>query len=124
MHHRLVKSSGARGSLPFDAVVTLSQKAVERSGEARPGHRTGINPKPSWPAWLRQQQFLLPDVDIDEQSRLAWPQACAATAVSASNHRFTGKVTIEKFEGDVRVERFDDRAIWELMYFGKARPSA
>jgi hypothetical protein len=39
-------------------------------------------------------------------------------------HRFAGKVTIEKFERDVRVERFDDRAIWELMYFGKARPSA
>ena len=36
-------------------------------------------------------------------------------------HRFTGKVEIEKFEGSVRVERFDDRAIWELMYFGKAR---
>jgi hypothetical protein len=39
-------------------------------------------------------------------------------------HRFAGKVTIEKFERDVRVERFDDRAIWELMYFGKARPGA
>jgi hypothetical protein len=40
-------------------------------------------------------------------------------------HRFTGKVTIEKFENDVRVEMFDDHAIWELMYFGKARaPSA
>ena len=39
-------------------------------------------------------------------------------------HRFTGKVTIEKFERGLRVERFDDRAIWELMYFGKARPSA
>ena len=37
-------------------------------------------------------------------------------------HRFTGKVTIERFEGGVRTERFDDRAIWELMYFGKARP--
>jgi hypothetical protein len=37
-------------------------------------------------------------------------------------HRFTGTVIIEKFEGGVRVERFDDRAIWELMYFGKARP--
>jgi len=36
-------------------------------------------------------------------------------------HRFTGKITIEKFERDVRVERFDGRAIWELMYFGKAR---
>jgi hypothetical protein len=39
-------------------------------------------------------------------------------------HRFTGKVTIEKFEGGVRTERFDDRAIWELMYLGKARPGA
>jgi hypothetical protein len=37
-------------------------------------------------------------------------------------HRFTGNVTIEKFEGGGRVERFDDRAIWELMYFGKTRP--
>jgi len=36
-------------------------------------------------------------------------------------HRFTGKVTMEKFEKDVRVETFDDHAIWELMYFGKAR---
>ena len=38
-------------------------------------------------------------------------------------HRFTGKVTIEKFEKDVRAEIFDDQAIWELMYFGKTRNS-
>ena len=38
-----------------------------------------------------------------------------------SYHRFTGKVTVEKFEGGVRVERFEDHAIWELMYFGKTR---
>ena len=37
-------------------------------------------------------------------------------------HRFTGKVTVEKFERGARVECFDDHAIWELMYFGKARP--
>jgi hypothetical protein len=36
-------------------------------------------------------------------------------------HRFTGKVTVEKFEGGLRVERFADHAIWELMYFGKTR---
>ncbi len=36
-------------------------------------------------------------------------------------HRFTGKATIEKFEKAVEVERFDARAIWELMYFGKTR---
>jgi hypothetical protein len=37
-------------------------------------------------------------------------------------HRFTGKVTIEKFEGDARTEIFEDHAIWELMYFGRTRP--
>src|SRR5882672_10809453 len=37
-------------------------------------------------------------------------------------HRFTGKVTVDKLERGVLVERFDGRAIWELMYFGKARP--
>jgi len=36
-------------------------------------------------------------------------------------HRFTGKVVVEKFENDVSVERFEAPAIWELMYFGKAR---
>jgi hypothetical protein len=36
-------------------------------------------------------------------------------------HRFTGKVTLEMFERDVCVERRDDFAIWELMYFGKTR---
>jgi hypothetical protein len=36
-------------------------------------------------------------------------------------HRFSGKVTIEKFKKDVRMEIVDDHAIWELMYFGKAR---
>ena len=37
-------------------------------------------------------------------------------------HRFTGKVTVEKFDKDMRVEIFDGPAIWELMYFGKVRP--
>jgi Diels-Alderase, C-terminal domain len=37
-------------------------------------------------------------------------------------HRFTGKVTVEKFQRGLRAERFEDHAIWELMYFGKARP--
>ena len=35
-------------------------------------------------------------------------------------HRFTGKVTVEKFDQDMRVKIFDRLAIWELMYFGKA----
>jgi len=36
-------------------------------------------------------------------------------------HRFTGRVTLERFERGVRVEHFEDRSIWELMYFGKTR---
>ena len=42
-------------------------------------------------------------------------------AFDGAYHRFTGKVTIEKFEKDVRAEIFEDQAIWELMYFGKAQ---
>src|SRR5258708_9522485 len=37
-------------------------------------------------------------------------------------HRFTGKVTIEKFEERVCVERFEDRAISDLMSLGKPPP--
>jgi hypothetical protein len=36
--------------------------------------------------------------------------------------RFTGKATVEKFEGGRLAERFSDPAIWELMYLGHARP--
>ena len=38
-----------------------------------------------------------------------------------ADHRFAGKVTIERLEGDARVERVDGYAIWELMYFGRSR---
>jgi len=37
--------------------------------------------------------------------------------------RFTGRATVEKFEGGQVVERFSDPAIWELMYLGHARPT-
>jgi hypothetical protein len=42
-------------------------------------------------------------------------QGAAATTASPA------KITIEKFERGVPVERFEDRANWELMYFGKTR---
>lgn len=44
--------------------------------------------------------------------------------VDSAYLRFTGKATVEKFEGDRQVERFSDPAIWELMYLGHARPPA
>jgi hypothetical protein len=50
--------------------------------------------------------------------------AARLIGLDGAYHRFTGKVTIVKFERSLRVERFDDRAIWDLMHFGKARPQA
>jgi len=44
--------------------------------------------------------------------------------VDAAYLRFTGKTTVEKFDGDRLVESFSDPAIWELMYLGHARPPA
>jgi hypothetical protein len=36
--------------------------------------------------------------------------------------RFTGQLRIEHYKGEQLVERHTDDALWELMYFGKARP--
>ncbi|MFT3757198.1 MAG: lipocalin-like domain-containing protein [Pseudoxanthomonas sp.] len=38
--------------------------------------------------------------------------------------RLTGKATIEEIESGQTIERHEDKAIWELMYFGHARPPA
>jgi hypothetical protein len=38
--------------------------------------------------------------------------------------RFTGNVTLEHFVNDQSVEKIQDDAIWELMYFGHAQPPA
>lgn len=35
--------------------------------------------------------------------------------------RFTGRLEIERYEGERLAERHTDDALWELMYFGKAR---
>jgi predicted secreted hydrolase len=36
--------------------------------------------------------------------------------------RFVGEVRIERYEGETLAESYVDDALWELMYFGKARP--
>jgi hypothetical protein len=36
--------------------------------------------------------------------------------------RFAGEVRIERYQGEQLVENHTDDALWELMYFGKARP--
>ena len=35
--------------------------------------------------------------------------------------RFTGDMRVERWRGGVMTEQFQDKAIWELMYFGHAR---
>jgi hypothetical protein len=36
--------------------------------------------------------------------------------------RFAGELRIEHYQGEQLVESYTDDALWELMYFGKARP--
>lgn len=36
--------------------------------------------------------------------------------------RFTGELRIEHYQGEQLVDAHTDDALWELMYFGKARP--
>lgn len=36
--------------------------------------------------------------------------------------RFAGELRIEHYKGEQLVESHVDDALWELMYFGKARP--
>ncbi len=43
--------------------------------------------------------------------------------VDSAYLRFTGRASVEKFEGGRLVERFSDPAIWELMYLGHALPA-
>jgi hypothetical protein len=42
--------------------------------------------------------------------------------VDSAYLRFSGRATVEKFEGDNLIESFSDPALWELMYLGHARP--
>ncbi|MDX6210365.1 MAG: hypothetical protein QOE24_2756, partial [Frankiales bacterium] len=36
--------------------------------------------------------------------------------------RFAGELRVELFEGERLMETYTDDALWEMMYFGKARP--
>ncbi|MCB1720302.1 MAG: hydroxyneurosporene dehydrogenase [Alphaproteobacteria bacterium] len=50
--------------------------------------------------------------------------AARLTGFAGAYLRFTGKAVIEAFENGNSAERHEDKAIWELMYFGHARPPA
>jgi len=48
--------------------------------------------------------------------------AAMVTGFDGAYLRFVGEVRIEHYQGEEVVENYTDDALWELMYFGKARP--
>jgi hypothetical protein len=55
---------------------------------------------------------------------LKGPKKLAArlTGFDGAYLRFAGELRVERYRGDELVESHADDALWELMYFGKARP--
>jgi hypothetical protein len=54
-----------------------------------------------------------------------WKRLAAKLAgFSPAYLRFTGEITLQRFLGTEAVETFEEEALWELMYFGAARPPA
>jgi hypothetical protein len=56
--------------------------------------------------------------------QLKWPKKAAARLVGFDGAylRFAGELRIEHYKGGAMVDSHTDEALWELMYFGKARP--
>jgi hypothetical protein len=56
--------------------------------------------------------------------RLTGPKKAAAklSGFDGAYLRFVGEVRVEHYEGENLTESYVDDALWELMYFGKARP--
>ncbi|WP_432066236.1 lipocalin-like domain-containing protein [Streptomyces sp. C10-9-1] len=69
--------------------------------------------------WNREQDILRHNFvdDLDEARR----EAARAAGFDPSYLRFTGTATVERFEEGEVVETHSAPAIWELMYFGRAR---
>ncbi len=63
---------------------------------------------------------LATDKFIDD---LKGPKKAAArlTGFDGAYLRFAGELRIERYQGEQLVESHTDDALWELMYFGKAR---
>jgi hypothetical protein len=49
------------------------------------------------------------------------PPGAPRPGTSSSARASTGELRIEHYEGEQLVESHTDYALWELMYFGKAR---
>lgn len=70
---------------------------------------------------FQREQTILRDVFAD---KLSFPKRTLAKlmGVDSAYLRFSGTVTIEKYQDGQLVERHEDPALWELMYFGHPKP--
>ncbi|MFZ0887719.1 MAG: hypothetical protein WA005_04640 [Candidatus Binataceae bacterium] len=72
---------------------------------------------------FERQKTILHGRFVDDQP--LWKRLAAKVIRSdGAYHRFTGKLTLERFMGAEVVETFEEEALWELMYFGHARTPA
>lgn len=72
---------------------------------------------------FERQKTILHSRFIDDQP--VWKRLMAKVMrFDGAYHRFTGKLTLQRFVGAEPVETFEEEALWELMYFGHARPPA
>jgi hypothetical protein len=55
---------------------------------------------------------------------LKWPKKALARLArfDGAYLRFAGELRVERYQGESLVDTHTDDALWELMYFGKARP--
>lgn len=72
---------------------------------------------------FEREQTILREKFIDQMS-VQKREAAERMGFDGAYLRLMGNATIETIEGGQTVERHEDKAIWELMYFGHARPPA
>jgi hypothetical protein len=115
-HNEIVADDDARVSFEVERVAPDDKTSKPVADITRYTYRDGDT---RYVVTLERQKTILQAVFAD---RAPFIKRVIAKIVGfdGAYHRFTGRVTIEKFERNLRVETFDDHAIWELMYFGKS----
>jgi hypothetical protein len=116
------------GELLADDGAKLSFEEVDRSTDATTGKPVGNVTRYSYTdggqryvVTYTRHADLAADRFIDE---LKGPRKLAArlAGFDGAYLRFAGELRIERYDGEQLAERHTDDALWELMYFGKARP--
>jgi hypothetical protein len=115
---KIIAHDDAKVSFEADRITTDSKTGKPVADITRYSYRDGDT---RYVVSFEREETILQAILTDRMPLLK-RMVARLIGFDGAYHRFTGKVTIEKFEGSASVERFEDRAIWELMYFGKARP--